>query len=56
MLPPIGHLHQVLQIFPHINKYHNAELVYAPTIPEINEADFEVRDFTTSEFGHVQGS
>ena len=54
--PRIGHLHQVLQIFAHLKKYHNAELVYDPSSPEINEADFEVRDWTTSEFGHVQGS
>ena len=32
-LPRIGHLHQVLKIFFHLKKYHNAELVYNPTSP-----------------------
>ena len=55
VLRRIGYLHQVLQIFSHIKKYHNSELVNEPTRPEINEAGFEVRAWATSEFGHFQG-
>ena len=56
VLPRIGHLRQILKIFSHIKKYHNSELVNEPTRPEINEADFEVRAWATSEFGHFHGS
>ena len=54
-MPREGHLHQVLRIFVHLRKYHNAELVYDPTSPDVDEAEFEVKDWTTSEFGHIQG-
>ena len=43
-LPQIVHLHQVIQIFSRIKNYHSTQLVYDPTSPEINEADFELRD------------
>jgi hypothetical protein len=46
---------QVLHIFAYLEKHHNAELVYDPTPPEIDEASFEQKDWTTSEFGHIQG-
>ena len=42
-LPRIVHLHQVIQIFAHLKKYHNAELVYDHTSPENNKEDFEAR-------------
>ena len=40
-LPHEGHLDQVLQIFAYLKKYHNTELVYDPSDPRINYADFE---------------
>ena len=54
-LPRVGHIEQVLHIFAHLKKYHNAELVYDPTVPFIDEASFEVKNWTTSKFGHLQG-
>ena len=54
-LPREGHLHEVLHIFGHLKKYHNTELVFDPTFPPVDEAAFEVKDWTTSEFGHIQG-
>ena len=33
VLPRIGYLRQILEIFSHIKKYHNTELVYDPTSP-----------------------
>ena len=53
VLPRQGHLQQVLHIFAYLKKYHNAKLVFDPSDPIINEADFEKRDWTTSEFGHL---
>ena len=54
-LPRKGHMEQVMQIFGYLKKYHNAELVFDPSDPTINEQDFERRDWTSSEFGHVEG-
>ena len=53
-LPRKGHMEQVMQIFGYLKKYHNAELVFDPSDPTINEQDFEKRDWTSSEFGHVE--
>ena len=54
-LPREGHLEQVFHMFAHLKKYHNAELVFDPTVPEIDIAKFEERDWSSSEFGHIQG-
>ena len=54
-LPCKGHLEQVFQIFGYLKKYHNTELVYDPSNPELNPAQFERRDWMPSEFGHVDG-
>jgi hypothetical protein len=42
-------------MFAHLKKYHKAEMVFDPSDPVINESDFELQDWTSSEFGHVQG-
>jgi Reverse transcriptase (RNA-dependent DNA polymerase) len=54
-LPRVGHLQQVLHIFSYLKAHHNAELVYDPSDPAIDVAKFERRDWTSSEFGHVDG-
>ena len=54
-LPREGHFSQVLQVFAYLKKYHNTELVYDPSDPVIEPSDFERRDWTASEFGHVDG-
>jgi hypothetical protein len=54
-LPRQGHLEQVLHIFGYLKQKHNAELCFDPSDPVVDEDDFERRDWTTSEFGHVQG-
>ena len=54
-LPRDGHLLVVLHIFAHLKKHHNTELVFDPSDPVINEDEFERRDWTSSEFGHIQG-
>ena len=52
-MPRVGHLQKVLHIFAHLKSKHNAELVFDPSVPEINHSEFEKQDWTTSEFGHV---
>jgi Reverse transcriptase (RNA-dependent DNA polymerase) len=53
-LPREGHLKQLLQVFAYLRKYHNTEMVFDPSDPTIDEASFELRDWTSSEFGHLQ--
>ena len=54
-LPRIGHLEQVLHMFAYLKKHHNAEMVFDPSYPEIDTAAFQRKDWSTSEFGHVEG-
>ena len=54
-LPWEGHLHQVLHIFAHLKKYYNTELLYNTSDSCIDESSFELQDWTSSEFGHIQG-
>ena len=54
-MPREGHLCHVLQIFAYLDKYHNAELVLNPSDPtDMDMGAFERRDWTTSEFGHLE--
>ena len=46
-LPREGHLEQVLHIFSHLKKYHNAELVYDLSDPIIDESMWEAKDWVT---------
>ena len=50
-LPREGYFKQVLQVF--FQKYHNTELIYDPSNPIIDEGQFQRRDWTSSEYGHV---
>ena len=54
-LPREGHLDQVLHIFAYLKKHHNTEIVYDPSDPVVNENDFQRRDWTATEFGHIEG-
>ena len=55
VMPRKGHLDQVLHIFAYLRKYHNTELVYDPSDLVVEQDVFEQRDWTSSEFGAVQG-
>ena len=54
-MPRERHLDQVFQIFAYLKKYHNTEMVYDPSDLVIDDASFELKDWTSSEFGHIQG-
>jgi hypothetical protein len=54
-LPQRGHMDQVLNIFAYLMVHHNAEIVLDRSDPVIDENDFAARDWTSTEFGHVQG-
>jgi hypothetical protein len=53
-LPREGHLAQLYHMFAYLKKYHNSEMVFDPSDPAIDEADFERQDWTSSDFGHAQ--
>jgi hypothetical protein len=55
VLPREGHLEQVFHIFAHLKKYHNTEVVSYPSDPVIDEAEFDAKDWASSEFGHLDG-
>ena len=54
-MPREGHLEQLFHIFSYLSKYHNTELVFDPSDPVIDESKYQRRDWTSSEFGHLQG-
>jgi hypothetical protein len=55
VLPRVGYLEQIFHIFAHLKKYHNTEVVYDPSDPVIDEAQFDAKDWASSEFGHLDG-
>ena len=52
-LPREGHLDQLFHMFAYLKKYHNAEMVFDPSEPDIDESIFARQDWTTSEFGQT---
>jgi hypothetical protein len=54
-LPQEGRLSQVLQIFSYLRKYHNSIMVSDPSDPVIDAVSFDRKDWTSSEFGHIDG-
>ena len=52
-MPIQGHLDQVLNIFGHLKKYHNSEMVFDPSDPVIDETKFEKQDWTAWVKNHL---
>ena len=50
-LPREGHLKEVLHIFAHLKKHHNAEIVFDPSVPEIDLNLFPREDWGFSIYG-----
>ena len=47
-LPREGHLECLYHMFAYLGKYHNAEMLYDPTEPQINLSSFKKQDWTYS--------
>ena len=47
-LPRIGHLEQVYNIFAYLKSKHNAEMIFDPTEPEIDDNQFKREDWSSS--------
>lgn len=54
-LPREGHLTQLYHIFGYLKKHHNGEMVFDPSELVVDHSEFELRDWTMSEFGHLVG-
>ena len=50
-MPREGHLKQVIHMFAYLKRNHNAEMVFDPTEPDIDERDFPQQDWSATEFG-----
>ena len=55
-LPREGHMLQLIRIFKYLNKHHNTELVFDPSLPNINENDFPRMDWTGTPYNKGDGS
>jgi hypothetical protein len=53
VLPREGHLERVFHIFAPLKKYRNTEGLYDPSDPVIDEAQFDAKYWSSSEFGHL---
>ena len=47
-LPRQGHFQEFLHIFPHLKKYHHAEMVFNPSMSELVADDFPLEDWSYS--------
>ena len=50
-LPRKGHLDAVYQMFAFLKTKHNSQMVFHPTVPEINESCFIKQDWSASAYG-----
>jgi hypothetical protein len=55
-MPREGQLYQLFEVFAYLKKYHNTQMISDPSDPIVDESSFELKDWTSSEFGHVQGT
>jgi Reverse transcriptase (RNA-dependent DNA polymerase) len=52
-LPRQGHLDRLYHIFAFLKSHHNAEVVYDPSVPIIDESLFDRKDWSTSEMSGI---
>ena len=54
-MPRYGHMEHVFHIFSHLIMYHNTEIVFDPSELVSDLTMFQRRDWSPSEFGHLEG-
>ena len=54
-IPRKCHIESLFHMGSHLKKYHNTELVFDPSDPDLDYSLFERKDWSSSEFGHVEG-
>ena len=50
-LPRSGHQEQVFRVFAYLKKHHNAEMVFDPSYPEIDQNQLESQDWYHTFYG-----
>jgi hypothetical protein len=50
-MPRIGHLQQLFNMFAYLKKYHNSEMVFDPSYPEIDKTKFQRQDWSATAWG-----
>ena len=50
-LPRVGHLDQAFRIFAYLKNKHNAEIVFDPSEPDIDDTHFEKQDWKNTVYG-----
>ena len=53
-MPREGNLNELFHIFIDLQKYHNTEMIFDPSDPIIDESKHQKRNWTPTEFGHLQ--
>ena len=49
-LPCEGHLNQALHMFAYLKKYHNVEMTFDPSVPQVDASKFQCGDWSSTEF------
>ena len=50
-LPREGHMKELFHIFAYLKKHHNAEMIFDPSEPKLNESLFPAQDWSFSVYG-----
>ena len=53
-LPRRGHLDQVFHIFGYLKKHHNSEMVFDPSVPDMDHELFPRQDWSESIYGDIK--
>jgi len=51
-MPRIGHLQQIYHMFAYLKKYHNSEMVFDPSYPDIDMSKFQREDWSATAWGN----
>jgi hypothetical protein len=55
-MPRQGHLNVLFQMFAFLKGKHNSQMVFDPTVPEINESCFPLEDWSSTPYGNFKES
>ena len=50
-MPIEGHLQQLFNIYAYLNKHHNTEMVFDPSVPDFDADKFQCQDWYQTVYG-----
>ena len=53
-MPRVGHLKELFHIFGYLKNKHNSEMVFDPTVPQINDSDFKRLDWSHTTYANTK--